>query len=204
MQHPNHFVKAPCDGDWNAPYDKHRWITIGTNKVCSHCDLMKAYALQVRRDAKKAATNPKPCVHRTILEARAVEQASVKKPPPPKRNPIQPTSEDENGYIRFRANALVRHLLDHGGLTMNDLVRVECSQDDRQQFAQLIGYSLSGYSALSYHSVAVWSAAHAMHKTGIDEAQARIDYLEAELKALKNGLRETVARLYEIAEEDLT
>ena len=140
-----------------------------------------------------------------------MKSAKTKKPKTPKQktpeyqplNPIQPTITDEHGYVRFKPNALVRHLLDNGKITMNDLALVECSRDDRQQFAQLIGYSLGGYSDLSYHSESVYVAAQAAHTTSVDVNQARVDALEAELKALKGGLRGPIARLYQIAEEDL-
>jgi hypothetical protein len=35
--------------------------------------------------------------------------------------PIQPLYTDEHGTVRFRANALVRFLLDNGGIDMNKL-----------------------------------------------------------------------------------
>lgn len=60
--------------------------------------------------------------------------------------PMQPVVRDESGVLRFRANAIVRHLLDHGGIDL------DFSQEDREQFAQLIGYSISGYHELSYVS----------------------------------------------------
>jgi hypothetical protein len=66
------------------------------------------------------------------------------------KNPIQPLGE-VNGVMRFKANAIVRHLLDtHQTCDMNTLARMTFSDDDRQQFAQLIGYSVSGFGDLSY------------------------------------------------------
>jgi len=53
--------------------------------------------------------------------------------------------------IRFQQNKLVTYLLDHGGLDMNDLALVEgVTRADREQFAQLIGYSVSGFGELGY------------------------------------------------------
>ena len=63
-------------------------------------------------------------------------------------NPMQPLVMKDK--IRFKENEIVSYLLNHGGLDMNKL-SVECrnaSQDDWQQFYQLIGYSLNGYSEL--------------------------------------------------------
>lgn len=69
------------------------------------------------------------------------------------RNPMQPLVK-VGDVVRFRANAIVCHLLDHGGIDLNRLafMRDQFSQDDWEQFAQLIGYSLCGYHELSYVS----------------------------------------------------
>lgn len=71
-------------------------------------------------------------------------------------HPIQPVISDEHGSIRFKSNAIVRHLLDNGGIDLNQLERLDFPQCDREQFAQLIGYSLGGYSDLSYVSDETW------------------------------------------------
>lgn len=86
--------------------------------------------------------------------------------------PIQPLYKDDNGTIRFHPNALVRFLLDAGPFDMNQLARMEFSQDDRAQFAQLIGYSLSGFGELSYVSNDTYAAAEKM-ADGANEQQAR-------------------------------
>jgi hypothetical protein len=74
-------------------------------------------------------------------------------------HPIQPLEIDERGTLRFKKNAIVRHLLDHGGIDMNDLAVMDFSPDDREQFAQLIGYSHDGAGTLSYFTDKVWYAA---------------------------------------------
>ena len=51
---------------------------------------------------------------------------------------------------RFKENKIVRHCLDAGGTDLNKLAMMDFSVEDREQFAQLIGYSLGGYSELSY------------------------------------------------------
>lgn len=83
--------------------------------------------------------------------------------------PMQPIVIDENGHARFQANRLVLYLLDKGGLDMNDLARAahyeEWSDEEQQHFAQLIGYSVSGYGGLSYVSDKAYSkAVHASNK----------------------------------------
>lgn len=66
--------------------------------------------------------------------------------------PMQPVVADPHGVLRFRENAIVRYLLDHGNVGLNQLAVCAFSQADREQFAQLIGYSVSGYHELSYVS----------------------------------------------------
>jgi len=67
---------------------------------------------------------------------------------------MQPLVRDKHGIVRFKENPLVRWLLDNGGKDLNDLSMAAqqhgWSDADQQQFAQLIGYSVSGYSELHY------------------------------------------------------
>ncbi len=77
------------------------------------------------------------------------------------RHPIQPII-DVNGTKRFKANAIVEYLLDNGGIDMNAISRLPFSREDREQFAQLIGYSLSGFSELGYVSDDTFEAASKM------------------------------------------
>lgn len=89
--------------------------------------------------------------------------------------PMQPVRIDEQGTPRFVANSLVRYLLNNNGrIDMNLLATLRGIPDvDRQQFAQLIGYSVSGYGELSYVSDEAYAvaqkaaeAAHAFTKGG--------------------------------------
>jgi len=66
------------------------------------------------------------------------------------KHPIQPLVKDEAGRNRFKENRIITFLLDNGGFDMNKLAVMDFSQNDREQFAQLIGYSLDGYGTLSY------------------------------------------------------
>jgi hypothetical protein len=68
------------------------------------------------------------------------------------KHPLQPLVIDDHSVIRFKANAIVRFLLEEGPFDMNDLAKQGFSRQDREQFAQLIGYSLSGAGDLSYVS----------------------------------------------------
>lgn len=71
------------------------------------------------------------------------------------KNPMQPFVRDGK-TVRFKANRIVAYLLDSGRsgrkVNLNDLAMMPFSQDDRTQFAQLIGYSLIGFHELSYVS----------------------------------------------------
>lgn len=79
------------------------------------------------------------------------------------RHPLQPFIIDEHGIRRFKANGIVQFLLECGPFDMNDLARRGFSDEDREQFAQLIGYSLMGFEDLPYSSIEtlrrVWAAA---------------------------------------------
>lgn len=77
------------------------------------------------------------------------------------RHPLQPLFIDEDGTVRFKANAIVRFLLDAGPFDMNKLAIMPWSNEDSEQFAQLIGYSLSGFGELNYVSEGACLAAEA-------------------------------------------
>lgn len=66
------------------------------------------------------------------------------------KHPMQPIALDDNGTARFKANKIVRFLLDAGPFDLNMLALMPFDQEDRVQLAQLIGYSVSGYGDLPY------------------------------------------------------
>ena len=119
------------------------------------------------------------------------------------KQPIQPLALDEYGTLRFKGNTLVRYLLDNGGIDMNDLAIVHCSQEDREQFAQLIEYSLSGFGELSYVSDTTYDAAAQMHEDGLTEAEARVVTLELMLENARAGVKQSATALFRIHEDDL-
>lgn len=79
-----------------------------------------------------------------------VDVAGVKKYKNPQ--PVQPVERDEKDVIRFRKNEIVWYLLENGPFDMNYLARQGFSGADKEQFAQLVGYSVSGFGSLSYVS----------------------------------------------------
>ncbi len=79
------------------------------------------------------------------------------------KHPIQKLYKDSNDIHRFVENPIVRYLLDAGPFDMNDLaIRFHGDEhrEDAEQFAQLIGYSLGGFSELSYVSDEAYKAAY--------------------------------------------
>lgn len=119
------------------------------------------------------------------------------------KHPIQPLQKDERGVMRFKTNHIVRYLLDQGGIDMNDLDRLDFPDEDREQFAQLIGYSLDGFSTLGYVSDITYVTAEAMANRSISETEARIIALEEILNAAREGVRVAAAALFKIHPDDL-
>ena len=68
------------------------------------------------------------------------------------KHPIQPLRKEQDGIVRFKPNAIVRFLLEAGPFDMNKLALMSFSNEDREQFAQLIGYSVTGFGELQYVS----------------------------------------------------
>ena len=67
--------------------------------------------------------------------------------------PMQPIYRDEEGILRFVPNKIVRFLLNAGPFDMHVLAQLPgITNEEREQFAQLIGYSVSGFGDLSYVS----------------------------------------------------
>ncbi len=120
------------------------------------------------------------------------------------KHPIQPLETDDKGVLRFKANAIVQHLLDHGGIDLNQIARLQFSREDREQFTQLIGYSFSGASDLSHMSDQTLSAARRMHEGVESGLAARLEVTEEMIAEVRDKLREGIAELYGIHPDDLT
>lgn len=119
------------------------------------------------------------------------------------KNPIQPTKVDDHGVIRFKENKIVRKLLDEGPFDMNQIAMWDIDPDDRVQFAQLIGYSLSGFGSLSYVDDEVYAAANLMVEEGKNEKDARIEFLQERVSSVREKIRDGVAELFEMHPTDL-
>ena len=66
------------------------------------------------------------------------------------KHPDQPVELDSNGVPRFKANAIVRFLLDSSTHEMNKLLDMSFGVEDWNQLAQLVGCSAYGFGVLPY------------------------------------------------------
>lgn len=120
--------------------------------------------------------------------------------------PIQPIFTNERGTLRFKANPIVRYLLDNGGIDLNQIAALAANgmftNADQEQFAMLIGYSLSGFGELNFVSNETYKAAAKMAE-GQDEKDAKIAVLQETLGKVKTHLKAIVPELFNIHEDDL-
>ena len=68
------------------------------------------------------------------------------------KHPMQPLEDDRILGKRFKQNDIVRYLLDSGPYTLDDLEKMPFDQEHKEQFIQLIGYSLASFCELDYVS----------------------------------------------------
>lgn len=54
-----------------------------------------------------------------------------------------------NGIVRFKGNAIVMRLFHENKIDLNEISRWDVSEEDIEQFWQLLGYSTAGYGELS-------------------------------------------------------
>lgn len=67
-------------------------------------------------------------------------------------HPMQPIYRTPDDQPRFKMNKVVRHLLDQGPFSLTDVWQfvgaLGYSDEDLEQFYQLIGYSVGGYGEM--------------------------------------------------------
>lgn len=119
-------------------------------------------------------------------------------------HPLQPLVLSENQELRFKPNAIVRFLLDRGPFTMGDLAAEDFSQEDREQFAQLLGYSHRFASELSYMRSEVLDAAMAEYENPGQSPSSREAVLQGRLNALRSQLRGPIAELFDLHPDTLS
>jgi hypothetical protein len=67
------------------------------------------------------------------------------------RHPMQPI-ENVDGVARFKPNKIVQYLLESGPYQFDEIGYLDFSDEDREQFAQLLGISVADYVELPYVS----------------------------------------------------
>ena len=114
----------------------------------------------------------------------------MSEPARPIPHPIQPLEREPNGDLRFKRNAIVRHLFDVGKLDLVELRRIDFREEDWEQLNQLLGFTLSRAPV----SEQVRRAAESMYNDGVSELEARyrtvcelLKRTRAELAALRGA-----------------
>ena len=114
--------------------------------------------------------------------------------------PVQPIKDG-----RFIKNRIVDFLVDSlpGGL--NKIAVMDFTNEERMQLAQLIGYSVSGYSSLSYVSDESYAATDAIAcGTANNELDGRNEVLRERLKEAEEHVRNAAVALFRVHPDDLT
>ena len=116
------------------------------------------------------------------------------------RNPVQPLYKTDSGVVRFKPNTIIDYLFNSGALDLNKIAAMPFTQDDREQLAQLLGYSLSGFGTLSYVTDETYSLAAMQSST--TEENDRNAILRKQLKDFKNEARLALSTLTELLDND--
>ena len=119
---------------------------------------------------------------------------------PSKKQIIMPLQPIENG--RFIPNRIVEALLETSTLDLNKIALMDFTGQERMQFAQLIGYSLSGFSELNYVDDETYEAALKVSE-GVNELAARNEVLREQIKEARTGLKIATCALFNIHPDDL-
>jgi hypothetical protein len=112
-------------------------------------------------------SDPGDALHAAAKDLRMALTVANTPPPPPAEgrtvDPMQPIVRAPDGMLRFKKNTIVRWLVDRLPQGMNEVAILPgVTREEHSQLAQLIGYSLSGYSELSYVTDEEYARARAM------------------------------------------
>ena len=111
--------------------------------------------------------------------------------------PLQPILE-----YRFVPNRIVEMLLEKAPVDLNDIAAMEFTQQERVQFAQLIGYSVIGFGSLSYVDDETYGAAIKVCE-GATELEARNSELREQLDEVRKGWKIASSAAFRIHPDDL-
>jgi len=109
------------------------------------------------------------------------------------KHPIQPLVVDGHGVIRFKENKIVSWLLDNLNGGMNTIAEMDFTDEDREQFAQLVGYSHSGAGDLGYMSHHVLKVSiYDYYYSDSSPDKAYIAHLEKKLEIITSQLGDLI------------
>lgn len=106
--------------------------------------------------------------------------------------PMQPVMTDRDGTRRFVENRIIRDLVEFSathGRGIHAIAAGDYTDQERQQFAQLNGYSIRGYGELSYVDDVAYEQACAQ-SDGDDPDQVRLDLLD---EVIQDALKAHIA-----------
>lgn len=147
------------------------------NKIGQRQPLTEAQVMQIAREAIDCRD--------AIRRAEAAHGIGVPTRLPADNDvtaPIQPVVLDGK-VVRFKRNNMVNHLYKWAaarGMGMNKLACLDFTPEDRMQFAQLIGYSVSGYGSLSYVTDESYRAAAAQAEALLATERHSVQHLPAD------------------------
>ena len=110
-------------------------------------------------------------------------------------HPIQPLVSDPHGTTRFKENKIVSFLLENGGYDMNQLAALPFDIEDREQFAQLIGYSASGFLELSYVSDETYDRVDNLERLFNDDPEFQLENNDQSINAKVDANELKIAKL---------
>jgi hypothetical protein len=128
------------------------------------------------------------------------------------KNPMQPIVIDSKNVVRFKGNEIVRAVYEISkvhGFGLHEIAMRNFTKDDRKQFAQLLGYSVSGYGDLPYvDKVSVECADQqvALLLSGapvVSEQEMELQVLRDENRRLKAAIRKAAVEAFSIHPSDL-
>jgi hypothetical protein len=67
-----------------------------------------------------------------------------------KKQPMQPIVVADDGVVRFQANKVIEWIVDSGKVSLDDVAMLKVPVGDKEQFWQMLGYSVSGYGGLLF------------------------------------------------------
>lgn len=117
-------------------------------------------------------------------------------------HPLQPIVTDSHGTKRFKENKIISYLFKAGKIDLNAIAAMPFESEDREQLAQLLGYSLDGFGELSYVRNETFNAALQVAE-GMDEKEARLWAVEKQLKGAKELVKRAAEDLFNIHGDDM-